>query len=454
MRAMRHWRRPALGGAAAIVLLTTAWTTFGAAPRTSAPDPPTVSKPVSFALLEDYDKGHDLEDIAADFRLMVELGADTWRGSWGWDDYEPEPGRYDFEWLHRFVALAADHGIKLRPYLAYTAPWAAKGGEDGEYWNDPPRDVEAWYRFVHALASEMSVYPNVLSYEIGNEQNVPLWWEGTRAEFAEVLRRGADAVRAADPDAEVIAGGLVWPDAEWTAEICLEHGAAGSFDIAAFHAYAETWFPPEITVENYLGEGYRAGYLATLRDACGDPPVWINELGYPTSASGTEEDQARWWVRAIASFLAEPSIEHIGIYEIKDLPRDQPVIGDAENYYLGITYADRSKKLAFHTLKLLIDLLDVGTLTVADGELAVSVVEGETGKLYHHLFRRPDGVQVLFVWDRTGRSTLDLSIASPGTGALEYALDGTASPYPAFDGRTLRGVRLTPNAVRIFAIAP
>jgi hypothetical protein len=36
----------------------------------------------------------------------------------------------------------------------------------------------------------------------------------------------------------------------------------------------------------------------------------------------------------------------------------------------------------------------------------------------------------------------------------EYTLDGRAVPFPQFDGRTLRRVRLVPGHVRIFDIAP
>src|SRR5688500_7656684 len=75
------------------------------------------TKNVSFAILEDYDKGQDLREVERDFELMKQLGVRTWRGSIGWDDYEPERDRYDFEWLHRFAELAARHGIELRPYI-------------------------------------------------------------------------------------------------------------------------------------------------------------------------------------------------------------------------------------------------------------------------------------------------------------------------------------------------
>src|SRR5829696_3271646 len=85
------------------------------------------AKPLTFSILEDYDKGDDLAEVGRDFDLMHELGVATWRGSFGWDDFEPEPGRYDFTWLHEFAAFAASRRIVLRPYLGYTPAWAAGG---------------------------------------------------------------------------------------------------------------------------------------------------------------------------------------------------------------------------------------------------------------------------------------------------------------------------------------
>lgn len=420
-----------------------------------APPPPSVTKTVSFAVLEDYDKGHDLTDVALDFQLMNELGIDVMRCSFGWDDYEPARGQYDFAWLEQFVMLAAQYGIRLRPYIAYTAPWAADGGSgDGVYWNDPPASLQDWHDFVYNLAATLSVYPNVLSYEIYNEENDAFWWDGTLAEYNAVLQTAATAIRAADADAEIILGGFVFPEYEWIDGLCTTHGNGGSFDVAPFHAYPETWSRNNIVVENYLDTQYHDFYVPTVNQACGGQPIWINETGYATTPGRTEAQQADWWARAVSTFLADPEIEHIGVYEIKDLPEGSPVIGDEANYYLGITRADRTRKLAFYTVDLLTDLL-TGTLTTADAEATVDVTSGRARKLYHHLFKRPGGSQVLFVYDKAGSPTVRITLNQAGGSAVRYALDGTASAYPlSADGKTLSGVQLEAGTVAIFKIDP
>ena len=407
-------------------------------------------KAVSFAILEDYDKGEDLQQVELDFELFKTLEVDTWRGSLGWDDYELSRGRFDFAWLHQFVERAARHRINLRPYLGYTPAWAAEGeGENEDVWNDPPEHTADWERFATAIARELARYDNVLSYEIYNEENVRQWWDGTAAAYASVLRHGAQAVRRGDPDATLIFGGLVFPDVEWVEAVCDVSGAARAFSVLPFHAYPETWTPADVTVENYLG-GLK-GFVSAADRACGPKAIWINETGFATTPGKSEREQAVWWVRAVATFLAAPRVEHIGIYEIKDLPLDREVIGDAPNYHLGLTRADRTKKLAFYTVDLLTDLLDTGTITVDDVNLRVTVVDGAAGELHHHLFGRPDGDRVLIVWDRTGSPTLRINTGGAVGGLVEFGLDGRPLQWDA-SASLLDRVVLEKGMPRIFRL--
>jgi hypothetical protein len=414
-------------------------------------------KPVSFSILEDYDKDESLRQVEADFLLFKELGITTWRGSFGWDDYEPAPGAYDFEWLHRFAELARDHGIALRPYIAYTPAWAAKpGGQDNAVWNNPPADVTVWSRFVARLAYAMKRHTNILSFEIYNEQNSPMWWDGSVEEYARVLESGSEAIRGAGGDDKVLLGGITFPDIDWLDETCALVDGRQVFDVLPIHVYAETW-PREQAVEHVLNHSgfFHDEFLPEADRSCGRKPVWINETGYATTPGiRTERDQANWWARAIATFVADPRVEHIGVYEIKDRPRTADVIGEPENHFLGLTYPDRRRKLAFHTVKRLVALLDTGMITVADERLSVEVLAGREGALYRHVFIRPDGHQVLFLWDRSGNPRVRVRLPHAGAQAIEYALDGTGTPYPHLKGRYLHDIQLTSGEVRMFEILP
>ena len=404
-------------------------------------------KALGFAILEDYDKGTDLAAIEQDFDLFAELGITTWRGSFGWDDYEPEPGGYDLRWLHAFVSLAETRGITLRPYLAYTPEWAGGGPDkDGEAWNQPPRDLATWGAFVQVIAAEAGHHRNVPSLEIYNEQNVAQWWEGTREEYAATLRRAAEVTRGR---LQIIAGGLVFPDLDWLEDVCAA-GAARSFEVLAIHAYPETWTPPGTTVENYFGEGFRRSFLPGADRACGAKRIWVNETGYATTPGRSERDQAAWWARAMAVFAAEPRVEQIGVYEIRDLAPDKPAIGDAPNYHLGLVTTDGRRKLAFATVDLLTDLL--GTVAVRATPAAFDVERHTpTGELHHRAFTRADGARVLIVWNRTAADRV-LVRAGHGSPVIEYGLDAQErGTHPA---TSPIAVALEPGIPRIFFQQP
>jgi polysaccharide biosynthesis protein PslG len=447
----KHLLRTALQVAA---VLSAAACQTGGPGGSPPPDaaPLAFTKPISFAILEDYDKGQDLALVARDFARFRELGITVWRGSFGWDDYEPRPGRFDLAWLEQFVHLADSMGISLRPYLAYTPEWAARPGRDEHTWNDPPRRTGDWVRFVGALAARLRPYRSLVSYEIYNEENVPLWWEGTPADYALVLRQGADAIRRADPDVDVLLGGMVWPDIEWLESNC-DDGQA-PFDVLPFHAYPETWTPDSITVENYLGPPYRSHFLPEADRLCGRKPIWINEVGFATTPGVSEQAQAEWWVRAFATFLAEPRVEHLGIYEIRDQRQGTPVIGDAPNYHLGLLRTDGTEKPAFSTVKLLVGLFGSDSISVADPQLEVRVTAGRAGKLHHHLFIRPDGTQLAFVWDRTSSPTVELELPRQASRVTAYSSTGEGTVWTDASGRSIHRIKLLPGVVRIFAAIP
>ena len=392
--------------------------------QTRGQTPPAgAGRTLTFSILEDYDKGDDLGDIALDFALFRELGVTTWRGSFGWDDYEPERGKYDFAWLHTFIEAAERSGIDLRPYVGYTPEWAA-GGEntDGQAWNQPPADQSAWAAFVGALSNELRHHRNVRSLEIYNEQNVRMWWEGTPDDYARTLQ---SAARSA-PGLQLLMGGLVFADLDFVEAVCDDEGAARAFSVLPVHAYPETWTPEGVTVENYLGEGFSKNFIANADRVCGQKRIWINETGFATIAGKSEIDQASWWVRAVATFASEPRVEHIGIYEIKDLPPDRPVIGDAPNYHLGLTRVDRKKKLAFSTVRVLVALF--GGQPFHTGPPVVSRT-GTSGELHHQHFLRQDGSSVVVVWNRTADDRVEVRL--DGRPVTEFELDGTQREHPS-----------------------
>ncbi len=413
---------------------------------------PQSARRLTFSILEDYDKNEPLTDVEKDFTAFHELGITTWRGSFGWDDYEPTRGVYDFDWLDSFVDLAEHDGITLRPYIGYTPEWAAAGGSDKDAWNDPPRNLDDWAAFVKALATKLRRHANVASYEIYNEENVAQWWDGTASQYAEALARAAQAINEASPDTPVLLGGMVYPDDSWIRRVCGEGHDGPRIAVVPFHAYPETRTPPDVDLEHYLGPTFRAGFVPAVDRECGHKPIWINEAGFATTDGKTERDQAEWWMRAIATFAAEPRVEHIGVYEIKDLRADSPAIGGAANDHLGIMTSDRKRKLAFQTVKDLAGFLGGERLTI-DDQVRVAGVD-RSGDVYEHALRREDGRELVVLWTKRDPSVVEVQLPSRFRAAVEHHLDGGTSPAAKFDGRTLTQVKLAAGHPRAFEFVP
>jgi len=404
-------------------------------------------KRIEFAVHENYDKGQDLKDVEKDFELFKELKIQTWRGEFAWDDYEPQQGRFDFGWLHQFCDLAQQHGIRLRPYLNDTPKWAAAGRTaDGVTWNDPPARIREWRDFVGSLARSLSGHRNVLSYEIYNKENKKESWDGSLEEYRAVFATAAEQIRTTSPGKQVILGGLVGPDPDWVEGMC-ELARAVSPNAIPFHAYPETSTPNTVLVENFLSPTFLTDFVAKSDSQCGSRPIWLNETGYATYGGKTERDQAAWWARAIPTFAATPRISLIGIYEIKDSPADSA--GDAVSHHFGLTHASRQPKMAFHTVRLLVDFFTADSIQVDDDGLEI---QGGDTRIQHHLFRRPDGRRLFVLWSTQGTAKVRVDLAEKGKQAVEYALDGSTRDVPFSKRRTFKDIQLAEREPRLFII--
>jgi hypothetical protein len=191
-------------------------------------------KQLTLAIRDDYDKGDDLEEIAKDFAPIEELGVDELFVNIGWDDYEPEQDRFDFEWLHKFVELGAEHGLKLRPYICYKPWWEGDGR-----WNSPPSDMQQWRDFCVRLGEEMKRHENILSFEVWLEENAEMWWTGDAQQYITLLQHASESLRAANPRWQIALGGFTHPD-QWFFAECTEGDLDQIYAVVPLHCYNET----------------------------------------------------------------------------------------------------------------------------------------------------------------------------------------------------------------------
>ena len=145
------------------------------------------------------------------------------------------------------------------------------------------------------LTELVNKYKSFTSYwEIGNEQNIA-WLNSDRdnaklENYAKHLRDSYNTIKAADPNATVILGGLSEYYAEdWVsafANITVDGQPAYKYcDEVAFHPYAETPVKSNITGKDGSVERVQS-FVSAMETHWGtDMPVWITEVGFHAESS-------------------------------------------------------------------------------------------------------------------------------------------------------------------------
>lgn len=137
-----------------------------------------------------------------DFRQMQELGINTLRmGEFAWAMFEPAPGKFEFSWMDRAIALANHHGIdvilgtptaSVPPWLYQLHPDVLSGNDSGPYTyggrkgycTSSQNYLDACARIVTALAEHYGRHPGVMGWQLDNEPGFPFQSYGPESERA------------------------------------------------------------------------------------------------------------------------------------------------------------------------------------------------------------------------------------------------------------------------------
>jgi hypothetical protein len=212
---------------------------------------------------------HSISD-AQGLSYMVQTGAYLVRyNAFDWRAIEPtrtDPPTYNWSAVDEASLLnAARSGIAVVATVKYTPTWAQKFS--GVICGPPSADrFDEFAQFMTALVGRYGGAPyNIRYWELGNEvdidpQAVPAdsgygCW-GDRSDpyyggryYAEMLRVAYPAIKAADPQAQVLIGGLLLgADCSTEGDACnrsrqffegiLQDGGGSYFDTVSFHGYA------------------------------------------------------------------------------------------------------------------------------------------------------------------------------------------------------------------------
>jgi hypothetical protein len=353
-----------------------------------------------------------------------ELG--VWANRWqlNWQDVEPQQDHWSWDWADSEVYRMVEEGeLEAHLVLALPPEWAREPGKlvpRNLYlaWDDPQN---FWGRFVYRVADHYRERP-VRYFEVWNEPDWDQYWQGSAADYYQLLKVAYRAIKAANPKAKVIMGGMShWHDPtfwEQVLEAAVKDPEAPAndyfFDIVAFHWYSRS----ELLYDKVVWA------RDTLRHYGLDKPVWINEVNVPLWGVGqgptdpqpgyaTTEEQAAFILQAHANAFAAGA-ERVFFFRMSD---DQ--MGEA----FGLLRNDARRREAFVAYQIMSTYLADATpenRTVENGVVEIS-------------FRRGEQERITVLWNQTPQPT-QATVAATRRGALLIDQDGTTRSIQPTDG--------------------
>ena len=330
-----------------------------------APAAAHAAVPEGFVGLYADDSFYGDEDYRAEaMGAQAQLGVQTVRQPFEWWRVEKSPGRFDWSDYDPYVEEAARQGLRVLPVLMGPPQFhSSRPKTSRSRAMFPPRSNRAYARWVSIAVRrygrggifwrnrpEIPEVP-IVSWQVWNEPNIPNFWRSgpDPAEYAALLRAGSDAIRAADPRAEVVAAGL--PDSTLGISLAdfvdgmYDAGARGTFDTLAIHPYAGSVADLLAIAEN------ARGLMDRRRDR--RAKLWITEFGWTTGGARsrftvTETGQANRVASTFSALVAmRKSLRLRGFIYFKW--RDAPPYPDSNPWPLhaGLLEDDGLPKRAF-----------------------------------------------------------------------------------------------------------
>ena len=296
-------------------------------------------------------------DFAKDMAMIDASGAGWLRIdiNWGVIQYKGATS-YDWARFDRVVKDARARGLNVLGVFTYTPPWARPSPSD--HYATPPKSMSDFAAFVSTATQRYSAM-GVHAYEIWNEPNISPFFKPApnAAKYVELLKAGYQAVKAVDPTATVVSGGLSPATNDGTnidprtfVQAMYANGAKGYFDALGHHPYCFPAAPGD--AQNWSGWYQMYGPSNSLRatmtaNGDGDKKIWATEFGYPTNGpSGTyvsEAQQAQYTTKAYALFGSYSWAGPLFTYVSRDKSNDP---SSRYNFY-GLSHFDFSPKPAY-----------------------------------------------------------------------------------------------------------
>lgn len=355
-----------------------------------------------------------IEDENA-LRLAGEAGLHYIRTDLFWEEIERD-GRVDFSEHDAFLARLDAVGLKPLLIIDYL---------HDDYMDerlDEPDEIAAYARFAGQAAAHYRGRGVV--WEIWNEPDVDESEHFLEPEvFARMTREAAAAIRAADPQARIVSGGISWIDFDYAREVfeAWDRDGAPAIDAFAVHPYRDSG--PESAFEDI------AALSLSMTAHQHRWPIWSSEWGYSSAdmpEGGARNGHRPAARRAQAVLAARQALTlwlagvETGIwYELTDEGDDAR--DDWDNF--GLIDTEGAAKPALRALQTFAAQTDGAILL---GPLA-DVPEDVSALRFQSATR-----DIVVVWSHTRDVRVELSLNREGASAVNMLGEAVALPR---DGR-------------------
>jgi len=254
-----------------------------------AADMPSLVEP-RFGMNVSLEQYPDPASLRQALSLVRSAGFGTIRQRFAWSELEPTQGHYRWAQWDQVLPIVRESGLQVIAVLDTSPSWARPTWEADNPWA-PPSLPEDYARFVRAFVTRYGHL--VMAYQIWDQPNIsPHWGQGAidPAAYVELLRLSSQAIRGADPDAQIIAGGLApnlepggrnMSDLLFLREI-YRRGAGAYFDVLGAKPYGFWSGPDDRRVDPQVLNFSRVILLRQemVRRGEAHKPIWALESGW------------------------------------------------------------------------------------------------------------------------------------------------------------------------------
>jgi hypothetical protein len=293
---------------------------------------------------------------ASQLAAMKAIGITSIRldANWSWVQYGG-PNSYDWSGLDQVVSSVRAAGMSLVLIIDGCPSWAAVAGTSGDS-SPQPASAQQYAQWAAAVAQRYAPQ-GVNTFEIWNEPNNQVFWQPKPdpAAYTADLKAAYSSIKAADPSATVLSGGLA-PETNDGTNIApitflqdmYADGAQGSFDALGYHPYSYPALPNN--VKSWSGWSQMSQTSPSLRSVMtangdGGKQIWITEVGAPSSGPDGigQAGQANEFTQVIANVKAASWIGGCYLYSWQDEGTDP---GNSEDWF-GLVTASGARKQAY-----------------------------------------------------------------------------------------------------------